>query len=34
MLGFLIGLAVGGIIGVTVMALMNIASSEDRSSQG
>ena len=29
MLGFLIGLMVGGIVGVIVMALMNIASHED-----
>ena len=29
MIGFLIGLVVGGIFGVTVMALMNIASEAD-----
>ena len=29
MIGFLIGLVVGGIFGVIVMALMNIASRED-----
>lgn len=29
MLGFLIGLITGGIVGVAVMALMNIASQED-----
>ena len=29
-LGFLIGLAVGGLVGVTIMALMNMASKEDQ----
>ena len=30
MLGFLIGLSAGAIIGVIIMALMNIASDADR----
>ncbi len=30
MIGFLIGLVVGGIFGVLVMALMNIAKDADR----
>ncbi len=30
MIGFLIGLMVGGIIGVIIMALMNMASEADR----
>lgn len=30
MLGFLIGLIAGGIIGVMIMALMNVASDADR----
>ena len=33
MIGFLIGLIVGGIFGVIVMALMNIASQADESAQ-
>lgn len=32
MIGFLIGLVVGGIFGVIVMALMNIASESDQRS--
>ena len=30
MIGFLIGLVVGGIFGVIVMALMNMASNSDK----
>lgn len=30
MIGFLIGIFVGGVIGVTVMAMMNIASESDK----
>ena len=30
MVGFIIGLAVGGVFGVAVMALMNIASKADQ----
>lgn len=33
MIGFLIGLVVGGIFGVIIMALMNAASSEDKHMQ-
>lgn len=33
MIGFLIGLVVGGIFGVIVMALMNAASDEDKRTQ-
>ena len=33
MIGFLIGLLVGGIFGVLIMALMNIASNADRHSE-
>ena len=32
MLGFLVGLMAGGLIGVIIMALMNVASDADRHS--
>lgn len=33
MIGFLIGLVVGGIFGVIVMALMNIAADADKNAE-
>ena len=34
MIGFLIGLMLGGFLGIIVMALMHIASDADQSAQG